>query len=252
MTFAEIVPALKAGKRCRRAAWPEGRWTERKGAAPLSVWMPIGMTWKCACAVDFADLLADDWELVPEEPRATDWELAHEVMRVEVERLTRELAAEREARQFSHAGNATLSEAGAKMALELGQLRRELEQAKRDIAGRDTLNEILRKELASAKDYALDFKTTVERLTGERTRLERDLRELRAGISADRATLLRDLEDTRRVRDQRWEDAKQAKKDLRVVEAQLVEERAKALRFEQRLGLVTGRIRELAEDWCQK
>jgi hypothetical protein len=201
MTFGEVLLALAAGKRVRRKDLP---WDIcRNDPTPVNT----------------DHLLADDWEVVEEPPApaergcatrcltcasiiqrlraeltlkgeavsSLDGELvavrrslalahdAFEKSEADVGRLTRELVTEREARQFSHAGNATLTEAGAKMALELGQLRRELEQAKRDIAGRDTLNEILRKELAEAT--------------------------------------------------------------------------AKAARFEQRLGLVTGRIRELAEDW---
>lgn len=60
--------------------------------------------------------------------------------------------------------------------------------------------------------------------------LERDLRELRAGISADRETILRDRDDARRVRDQRWADAKAEKQRRREAEVKLDALRAELLR----------------------
>lgn len=66
MTFAEILPHLAAGKRVRRAAYPKGRWVEPRGNAPLIVQRAGDNGPIYATDVDFADLLASDWELRPE------------------------------------------------------------------------------------------------------------------------------------------------------------------------------------------
>jgi hypothetical protein len=59
--FADMLPALTKGRKARRREWPHGRWTWRRGSAPLEVWMrPDEPQW--VCAVDFADLTATDWE----------------------------------------------------------------------------------------------------------------------------------------------------------------------------------------------
>lgn len=66
LTFAEALKGLERGEKWRRKAWPAARWTGRKGDAPLAVWRPTdGGVDHWTCEVDFADMLATDWEPLP-------------------------------------------------------------------------------------------------------------------------------------------------------------------------------------------
>ena len=62
MTFEQVLPALRGGSRIRRVSWPVGAVYNPPGLAPFNprgAFYPFGDLRR-------SDILADDWEVVPE------------------------------------------------------------------------------------------------------------------------------------------------------------------------------------------
>jgi hypothetical protein len=155
MTFASVLPYLEAGRRVRRSAWtPPYQWHATEGGN----WLSMEDGTKPHINVR-RDLLASDWEVVPEEPAP----------------------AKQVCRWGAECG--VNGSCGSDKVHELRVL----------VIDRDATIARLTRELREANDYAVDFKATVERLTRERDGLRGAYDGLRA-VAENNADILKKIE----------------------------------------------------------
>ena len=93
MKFSEVLPALEAGKRVRRSSWFDDVFVDQEhGNAEQAGYSPRGLF-----GLSTLDLLASDWEVVPEEPaKGHDCDGGCYERDKTIARLTRELEEARE------------------------------------------------------------------------------------------------------------------------------------------------------------